>query len=106
MVAERNNLVNEGTATWSGAPDIGEPTLTARSSQNWASSYKLEHNDAVFPDKHWEEIKHAKPELYKQLEDALASMSVGIESYAQARGTSSENTKKEEPKKKREGYLK
>lgn len=36
--------------------------------------------------------------LAKQLEDALASMSVGIESYAQARGTSSENTKKEEPK--------
>ena len=65
LVAERNNLVNEGTATWSGAPDIGEPTLTARSSQNWASSYKLEHNDAVFPDKHWEEIKHAKPEPAK-----------------------------------------
>ena len=65
LVAERNNLVNEGTATWSGALDIGEPTLTARSSQNWASSYKLEHNDAVFPDKHWEEIKHAKPEPAK-----------------------------------------
>lgn len=53
-VSHRDRLVNEGTATWSGAPDTG--------SSRWASNYQLEFNDNMYPDSHWQATGRLRPE--------------------------------------------